>query len=166
MIRAGLGATLIAALVAPALAQDVGSSGLPLPRFVSLKSDRVNVRRGAGETYDIAWTFVRSRLPVEVTAEFENWRKIRDSDGQEGWVFQSLLSGERTAVVAPGDETPAFPLRQEPSSSAAIAAYLAPGVLADVEECANGWCEISGPRFDGWIRQDLLWGVYPDEVIE
>jgi SH3-like domain-containing protein len=166
LIRASLGAALAAMLAHPAAPQAVGPSGLPLPRFVSLKSDRVNVRVGPGETYDIAWQFVRSKLPVEVTAEFENWRKIRDSDGEEGWVFQSLLSGERTVVMAPNDDTPAFPLRQQPSASARIAAYLSPGVLADVEECREGWCEISGPRFEGWIQQDLLWGVYPNEVVE
>ena len=78
----------------------VGPSGLPVPRFVSLKSGRVNVRVGPGEDYKIAWVFVKSGLPIEVVQEFDNWRQIRDSDGATGWVFQSLLSGKRTAVVA------------------------------------------------------------------
>ena len=73
------------------------ATGLPLPRFVSLKSNNVNVRRGPGQDYDVVFTFVRAGLPVEITDEFENWRKIRDSDGSEGWVFHSLLSGKRTA---------------------------------------------------------------------
>src|SRR5688572_3042889 len=78
-----------------------GATGLPLPRFVSLKSNNVNVRRGPGQDYDVVFTYVREGLPVEITDEFENWRKIRDSDGSEGWVFHSLLAGKRTAIVAP-----------------------------------------------------------------
>jgi len=75
------------------------SSGLPIPRYVSLKSDHVNVRAGPTKDNDVAWVFTRSGLPVEITAEFENWRRVRDSEGAEGWVYHSLLSGRRTAVV-------------------------------------------------------------------
>ena len=93
-----------------AAAQDPArGTGLPLPRFVSLKSDDVNVRRGPGQEYDVAFTFVRAGLPVEITQEFDNWRKIRNSEGAEGWVFHSLLSGKRTALVAPWDKSGPFP---------------------------------------------------------
>src|ERR1700704_6452203 len=77
------------------------TSGLPVPRFVSLKSDKVNVRAGPTKDHDVAWVYNRAALPVEVTAEFENWRRIRDWEGAEGWVYHSLLSGKRTALVAP-----------------------------------------------------------------
>src|SRR3954470_16731832 len=77
----------------------VSSSGLPVPRYVSLKSDHVNVRAGPTKDNDVAWVYTRAGLPVEITAEFENWRRVRDSEGAEGWVYHSLLSGRRTAVV-------------------------------------------------------------------
>ena len=77
----------------------VSSSGLPVPRYVSLKSDHVNVRAGPTKDNDVAWVYTRSGLPVEITAEFENWRRVRDSEGAEGWVYHSLLSGRRTAVI-------------------------------------------------------------------
>jgi SH3-like domain-containing protein len=86
---------------APDPAVTMGKSGLPLPRFVSLKAGRVNVRVGPGEDYKVAWVFTKSQLPVEVIQEFDTWRRIRDSDGQMGWVFHSLLSAKRTAVVTP-----------------------------------------------------------------
>ncbi len=95
------GSTDDAAEVASPATVQTGPSGLPLPRFVSLKSDRVNVRAGPGQSHRVAWVFSRAGLPVEIVAEFENWRRIRDSDGSEGWVFHSLLSGRRTGVVAP-----------------------------------------------------------------
>ncbi len=114
-----LAATLLAvALVAaPAAAQQrIGpETQLPLPRFVSLNSEPVNVRVGPGADYPIAWIFVRSRWPVEIVEEVDNWRKVRDSNGDEGWVFYSLLSGERTAVVVPGGEGPSYPLRSDAS---------------------------------------------------
>src|SRR5262245_31891737 len=75
------------------------TSGLPIPRYVSLKSDHVNVRAGPTKDNDVAWVYTRAGLPVEITAEFENWRRVRDSEGAEGWVYHSMLSGRRTAVV-------------------------------------------------------------------
>lgn len=141
-------------------------SGLPIPRFVSLKASRVNVRIGPGEDYKIAWVFTRPGLPIEVIQEFDTWRRIRDSDGTVGWVFQSLLSGKRTAVVAPWSSTEPRPIRASSTPGAAITAYLEPGVMAEIERCAGGWCRLSGDSFDGWISQDQLWGVYPGETVK
>jgi SH3-like domain-containing protein len=140
-------------------------SGLPIPRFVSLKASRVNVRIGPGEDYKIAWVFTRPGLPIEVIQEFDTWRRVRDSDGTVGWVFHSLLSGKRTAVVAPWSSIDPRPLRAAASPDAAITAYLEPGVMADIKRCDGGWCRLSGATFSGWISQDQLWGVYPGEEI-
>src|SRR5262249_12035580 len=92
---AGTAALRAAADVAPG-----AGGGLPIPRFVSLKAGRVNVRAGPTKDHDVAWVYTRSGLPVEVTAEFENWRRIRDWEGAEGWVYHSMLSGKRTAIVS------------------------------------------------------------------
>lgn len=141
-------------------------SGLPIPRFVSLKASRVNVRIGPGEKYKIAWVFTRPGLPIEIIQEYDTWRRIRDSDGTVGWVFHSLLSGKRTAVVAPWSSDDPRPIRASAAPQAPISAYLEPGVLAEIEYCDGGWCQLSGDRFDGWIAQDQLWGVYPGEQVE
>jgi SH3-like domain-containing protein len=143
-----------------------GASGLPVPRFVSLKAGRVNVRIGPGEDYKIAWVFTRPGLPIEVIQEFDNWRRIRDSDGTVGWVFQSLLAGKRTAVVAPWASDDPRPIRASASPDATVEAYLQPGVMAEIERCSEGWCRLSGANFDGWITQEQLWGVYPGEEID
>jgi SH3-like domain-containing protein len=148
-------------------AQPLGRrTGLPLPRFVSLKSGTVNVRRGPGQDYDVLFTFVRTGLPVEITREFDTWRKIRDSEGDEGWVYHSLLSGERTALVAPWATEGTFAAHSRAAEDASIVAYLEPLVVADVEECTGSWCLVSGQNYEGWIEQERLWGVYPDEEFE
>ncbi|MEX0853449.1 MAG: SH3 domain-containing protein [Bauldia sp.] len=144
----------------------IGKSGLPLPRFVSLKASRVNVRNGPGQDYGVAWVFTRAGLPIEVVQEYDTWRRVRDSDGSVGWVFHSLLSGTRTAVVSPWATGEPLALRTRSSPQASIAAYLEPGVLASIERCQAGWCRLSGDGFDGWMSQDQLWGVYPDEEID
>ncbi len=153
----------------PALAQPGGApkaSGLPVPRFVSLKAKRVNVRVGPGQDYGISWIFTRIGLPVEVIQEFDTWRRVRDSDGSVGWVFHSLLSGKRTGVVAPWGEDAPIPIRRRPDDAAAVTAYLESGVVGDVRTCRVQWCRINGKGYDGWIRQDRLWGVYPDETVD
>jgi SH3-like domain-containing protein len=142
------------------------TSGLPVPRYVSLKSDHVNVRAGPTKDQDVAWVYTRAGLPVEITAEFENWRRVRDSEGAEGWVYHSLLSGKRTAVITMKQKDALAPLYDSADPQSAVAAKLQVGVLAQVKKCRDGWCRITGNGFDGWIEQQRLWGVYADEKFE
>jgi SH3-like domain-containing protein len=168
------GAVLLTVFVAgqPAAARDAapiatGSvSGLLVPRFVSLKADRVNVRTGPNKNQDVRWVYTRAGMPVEITAEFENWRRIRDWEGSEGWVYHSLLSGKRTAVVVPTLKNELVPLYESADVEAAVVAKLQAGVLGSLRSCSGTWCEIVGKGFDGWIRQDRLWGAYPNEKVE
>ena len=142
------------------------TSGLPIPRYVSLKSDHVNVRAGPTKDNDVAWIYTRAGLPVEITAEFENWRRVRDSEGSEGWVYHSMLSGRRTAVVTMKIKDDLATLYDRADSTSAVAARLQAGVVTQVKKCTNGWCRITGAGFDGWIEQQRLWGVYADEKVD
>jgi len=141
-------------------------SGLPVPRFVSLKSDRVNVRSGPNKDQDVRWVYTRAGMPVEITAEFENWRRIRDWEGAEGWVYHSLLSGRRSAVVVPTLKDDTVPLYEKADTESAVQARLQSGVLGQLKTCNGNWCEFSGKNFSGWIRQERLWGAYPNEKVD
>lgn len=140
-------------------------SGLPVPRFVSLKPDRVNVHGGPTRDHEVTWQYTRAGLPVEITAESDNWRRIRDWEGAEGWVYHSMLSGRRTAIVTAKPKDELVPLYDKAPGGDVIA-KLQPGVLASVKRCTGSWCRIVGTGFDGWIVQDRLWGVYPNEKVE
>lgn len=142
------------------------ASGLPIPRFVSLKADRVNVRIGPTKNHEVGWVYMRAGLPVEITAEFENWRRVRDWEGAEGWVYHSLLSGRRTAVVRPKVKDELVPLHAAAGADSRITAQLQAGVLGTVRRCTGSWCRFAGEKFDGWIAQERLWGVYPNEKID
>jgi SH3-like domain-containing protein len=142
------------------------ASGLPVPRYVSLKSDRVNVRSGPTKDHDVAWVFTKPGLPVEITAEFETWRRIRDAEGSEGWVYHSLLSGRRTAVVTARDKDQLIPVSDGPKSESEVTAQLQPGVVMQVKRCDGKWCKVNGNRFEGWVPQERLWGVYPNEKVD
>lgn len=161
-----VGAWLLGVLPVEAAGDTGTASGLPVPRYVSLKSDRVNVRAGPTKDHDVAWVFTRAGLPVEITAEFENWRRIRDSEGAEGWVYHSLLSGRRTAVVTQRSKDALVPLNDSPETTGSVTARLESGVVVSVKRCNSTWCRISGEGFDGWIQQERLWGVYPNEKID
>jgi len=141
-------------------------SGLPMPRFVSLKADRVNVRAGPNKDQDVRWVYTRAGMPVEITAEFENWRRIRDWEGAEGWVYHSLLSGRRSAVVVPAKNQELVPLYENPNAESGVMAKLQPGVLTQIKSCDGRWCQISGKDFYGYIVQERLWGAYPHEKID
>ncbi|CCE05691.1 conserved exported hypothetical protein [Bradyrhizobium sp. STM 3843] len=141
------------------------TSGLPVPRYVSLKSDHVNVRAGPTKDNDVAWVYTRSGLPVEITAEYENWRRVRDSEGAEGWVYHSLLSGRRTAVVTMKKKDDLASLYESADEKSSVTARLQAGVIAQVKKCDGGWCHVAGNGFDGWIEQQRLWGVYADEQV-
>ncbi|MBM85471.1 MAG: hypothetical protein CMM47_05565 [Rhodospirillaceae bacterium] len=137
-------------------------TGLPVPRYVSLRAEEVNVRTGPGSRYPIAWVFQRRSLPVEVVAEFDTWRKIRDSDGTQGWVHQSMLSGRRTVLVIGDTRT----LRLDPNRSAPVVARMEPGVLARLQACSYDWCEVKVSGLTGWVNRAYIWGVGLAEGID
>lgn len=140
------------------------TSGLPLPRFVSLRSDEVNLRAGPGVRYPIDWIYARKDLPVEVIAEFEAWRKIRDWQGTEGWVHQSMLTGRRMMVVLGAARN----LRASDSESADPVAVLEPGVLGRIVQCPRNrdFCRVEVDHSQGWLKREEIWGVYKGEWIE
>jgi SH3-like domain-containing protein len=161
-------AFMIAALAAEAAAQGArGPSGLPLPRYVSLKSGKVNLRIGPGVNYAVDWMYLKPGLPMEIIQEYDNWRRVRDSDGVEGWVNQSLLSGRRTGIVTPwnrGKKTD-IALRADADDSARAVALLEPGTMGTIRRCNGQWCEMEFSGHQGWLKQDLIWGAYPGETI-
>ncbi|MDP6407500.1 MAG: SH3 domain-containing protein [Alphaproteobacteria bacterium] len=157
------GALLTALACFPAGALAAGESGLKVPRFVSLRADPVNVRAGPGVRFPIAWVFVQNDLPVEVVAEYEFWRRIRDLDGAEGWVHKSLISGDRWAIVT--GEKPR-PLRREPKAKAPPVMRAEAGVLGRLLRCNGQWCQLRIAGRKGWIRQAYVWGAYPGETVD
>jgi len=165
-------ACLLAVLVAlapgqPALAQSdstatvgLGPSGLPLPRFVTLRAAEINLRSGPGVRYPIEWVFTRKGLPVEVIDEFETWRRIRDWQGSEGWVHQTMLSGQRGAIVVGAVRL----LRRAPEPGAPAIAEIEAQVVGRLHNCRNAWCLIEANGFEGWLRQADIYGTYPGET--
>ena len=147
-----------------------GLSGLPLPRFVSLKAQRVNLRIGPSTDYAVSWLYLKSGLPVEIIQEYDNWRRVRDADGTEGWVNQSLLSGERTAIAAPwmrGDGQDIYVnLRRDSMPTASVVAKLEPGVVLRLDECNGNWCHAEAGGVEGWVSQAEIWGAYPGEAFK
>jgi SH3-like domain-containing protein len=132
-----------------------GVTGLPLPRFVSLRASEVNIRTGPGVRYPIDWVFNRANLPVEVIAEFDTWRKIRDADGTKGWVHQSMLSGRRYIITTDRIRS----LRRKPAATASTVARLEAGVVGRLETCREKWCEIDIDGLRGWILRTEVWGL-------
>nr|WP_119837837.1 SH3 domain-containing protein [Pseudooceanicola algae] len=135
---------------------------LPLPRYLSMKSSRANVRRGPSKTHRIDWEFLRKGLPVQVVAEYGHWRRIRDHDGMGGWVHYALISGHRTVLV----EKNLLELRFRPGPEARVVAKLEAGVIADLGRCEPDWCRVSVAGYSGWAEKSALWGVGADEIRE
>jgi SH3-like domain-containing protein len=167
VIAFGIGKGAAQDNVKQAAVEATGKPALPIPRFVSLKSDKVNVRKGPSTDQAIVWVFSRAGLPVEVIAESDNWRRVRDSEGADGWVFHSLLSARRTVLVMPwskGEES--IPLYSSRSTSSRQVAALQSGVLGNVMSCDGAWCKLSVDDFSGFVQQDKLWGVYKGEEVK
>ena len=167
--------TAIAGLgfVAVATAAEQNTDGLPLPRFATTRSSPINVRVGPGQKYDLAWIFTKPNMPIEIVAEFDIWRKIRDFDGSEGWIQQNLLSGARAGLVAPWKNGANVPLLAGASADASIRAYLGTGFRVDVRKCDGNWCQVDATSHDasghaqtysGYLKQSDIWGVYENEV--
>lgn len=148
--------------LATAAASDAAEKALPVPRFVSLRVDEVNLRAGPGERYPIEWVLIKKGLPVEIIDEFDVWRKIRAPEGSEGWVHQRMVTGTRTVVIEGGTRT----LHADPDVAAPAVARAEAGVIARLLECRGPWCRIEAQGIKGWVQRKEVWGVLPDEVVQ
>lgn len=138
-------------------------TNLPLPRYVSLRSDEINVRRGPGRAYRRDWVYRRRGLPVMIVEEYGDWRRIVDADNSGGWVYHSLVTGTRTVLVT---AQPDLTLREAPAADAFPVALAEPGVVARLEACGLDWCEIEAGGLTGWVPKSGIWGVGPGEIFD
>lgn len=163
MRRLGLALIFMALGCVGATAAERGSvTGLPLPRYVSLKVSEANVRRGPSLTHRIDWVYKRRTMPLRLTAEFDNWRRVEDRDGAGGWVHYTLLSGVRTAIV----ESDLLDVLARPEPDSMVVARLEVGVIARLSECGAEWCALSAGGYQGWAPKSALWGVDAQEIVE
>jgi len=166
-LRLGCVLVIVAGVAAPAAAgQEPGRgpvTNLPLPRFVSMRAETANARRGPSLDQRVDWEFMHRGMPLEVTAEYGQWRRVVDAEGKGGWVHHMLLSGVRSALVL-GDAP--VPVRAEPDAGGRVVAFAEPGAIGRLEACRNAWCEIDSGSVEGWLPRAGLWGVGPDETLE
>ena len=139
----------------------IRGSGLPVPRFVSLKSNVVNMRVGPGHEYPLQWVYVRKNLPLKVISEFDVWRKVVDHEGVTGWVHGQLVSLKRFGVITSSNAK----LRADPDAQAAVTAVAEAGVLMEVQYCQGTWCRLSSDIARGWLERSRFWGVLPGETL-
>ena len=166
-----LSAAVVLAISAQgAAAQDARSIGAvtkqPIPRFVSLKPSDTPMREGPSKDHRINWVFKREGLPVEVIAEHDQWRRVRDSESTDGWVYYGRLSNRRTVIVLAGKEVRERELFSREADGSAVVARLQPGVIANIENCSPDWCKVSVEGFSGFLKKDAIWGAYPGERVK
>ena len=174
LFRVGLGLLLLVSIVSllpySIAAQNsrddrlLGESGLPLPRFVAISEKKANMRRGPGEDYPLLYQYRRQGLPMEVVAEYGQWRQVRDHEGSEGWMHARLLRASRHVIIRQAAN--ALPLRNGANAGAGVVALLQSGALARLKECVEAWCEIEAQGYRGWLQRDNLWGVYAFERLD
>ncbi len=155
-------AAVLILLLAVAGGPTTAQTDAPLPRFAALRADEVNLRAGPSTDYPVEWVFLRRALPIEITAEYGQWRKIRDFDGSEGWVYKNLLTGRRSVLVTGAVRT----LRHDPTLYSEPLARAEPGVIGRLLACEDGWCKIETAGHQGWLPITHLWGVYDGESVE
>lgn len=162
-IRTRLAFALLVLLLAglPAFAAPANE---PQSRYVSLRAEKVYLRVGPGDQYPIAWVYHRPGLPLEVIAEFDVWRRVRDWQGEEGWIHANMLSTQRTVIIVDGIQ----PLRQKPDGASPAVARADSGVIGRLLRCPRGtaWCRIEVNGLRGWALRVGIWGVHPGEVYD
>lgn len=163
LLRCGLATALLLA-TASTIHQRAEARSFPIPRFVSLKAPRANLRVGPGVQYDIEWVFVRRGIPLEIYQAFGNWRRVRDWEGTSGWIYGPLLSGQRTAVTAPWSRGNVA-LHTSPVADSPLTAWLEPDVTVKLLRCDGQWCRVAHNSMVGFVKQFALWGAYPGEVL-
>ena len=160
-MRPSLAAFLLLVLSATAATAE---TGLPVPRFVSLRADEANMRTGPGVRYPVDWVYQRAGLPLKVVGEHDTWRRVQDHEGTRGWMHQSLLSGRRTALVTAGSAV----LRADSQPGATPIARFRRGLLVRLQSCPEGTraCLVAAEGYDGWLDRGALWGLLPGESLD
>ena len=148
-------------------------TGLPLPRFVSLKSNKTNFRVGPSDNHSIKWVYLKKNYPVQIIAEFEHWRKVKDIDGEEGWAHESMLSGFRNILVINHKSNDIFSkknssiellLQRKPDLKAQYVARIEIGVVCKLKQCNVNWCELDCEGNRGWLLKQNIWGITSADV--
>jgi SH3-like domain-containing protein len=152
---AGLGLAVVLLSNLKTTASAAGGAEAPLPRFAALHADKVNLRTGPGDRYPIQWVYLRKDWPVEVVAQFDHWRRVRDWEGTEGWVHEKMITQQREVIVSGATRA----LRQSPDPNAPMVARAEPGVVAKLDECRGDWCRIAAGEITGWVQRADIWGV-------
>ncbi|MDR3451098.1 MAG: SH3 domain-containing protein [Alphaproteobacteria bacterium] len=140
---------------------DNGPHG-PLPRFASLRSGEANLRTGPGTRYPIEWVYTRRSLPVEIIAEYDVWRRVRDPEGNEGWFHKTELTAKRSALVSGGTQE----LRDDADDKSPVVAHLEPGAMGQILSCKPDWCKLKFEGVKGYLRKTQFWGAYPNETFD
>ena len=140
----------------------VRGSGLPVPRFVTLKFDEANLRAGPGLEYPVLWQYRTPKLPVRVDAEFGIWRKVVDHDGTAGWMHGSVLSLSRMALV----ETNMAKIHISPDPLSTVIALAERHALMELQSCPKAWCRVKSKNVRGWIERKAIWGLLQTESLD
>jgi len=149
----------------PSMAQEtklvVKGSGLPVPRFVTLKSNKVNMRVGPGREYPLSWVYKQQYLPVKVIAEFDVWRKVIDHEGTTGWVHGQLVTLKRFALI----QSRLTKLYRKADFESPVVAVADKGVIMELQTCAPQWCRVANDDVRGYVRREDIWGVLETETL-
>jgi SH3-like domain-containing protein len=137
-------------------------TNLPVPRYVTLKTNEGNARRGPGLSHRVDWVFTRAGLPLRVTAEYENWRRVEDAEGVGGWVHYTLLSGVRSVLIT--QDMAEF--HSDPDPAATVVVQAEQGVVGKLLECSPDWCRVGLDGYKGWVQKSAIWGVDPGELVQ
>ena len=135
-------------------------TNLPIPRYVSLKTNEANARRGPSLSHKIDWIYKRQNMPLEIYAEYENWRRVRDFEGLGGWVHYTLLSGKRYVLI----KNELLEMRLLPSMESQVIAKVPQFNIANLDKCNKDWCRIIDNGYKGWVQKSEIWGVYNNET--
>jgi len=135
-------------------------TNLQIPRYVSLKVNEANARRGPSLSHKIDWIYKKKNMPLEIYGEYENWRRVRDFEGFGGWVHYTLLSGIRFVLV----KNDLLEMRLLPSIDAQVIAKLPQHNIATLDKCTRDWCRITDDGYKGWVPKTGIWGVYKKEL--
>lgn len=133
---------------------------LPVPRFVTIKFNEVNARTGPENDCPIEWIYLKKDEPVEVIAEYGKWRKIKDVDGEGGWVHSSVIAGKRSIIIIGKNPVP---MLENPSNHKNVKANLLPNLRCSLHKCEKDWCLVTCKNHKGWVSRKHIWGIYPEE---
>ena len=123
------------------------------PKYASIKKEKAYSRHNASFDAPLEWIYQKKNLPILIIRERDNWREIRDIDGDISWMHVSMISNKRTFINREDQNLLKY------KNNNIVNTIVKKGVVGKIINCDEIFCKVKIKNYKGWVEKKYLWGI-------